>query len=178
MKKIYILLCLFMIAFYSSCNEYRDGNVIGEKDDVANMENDLNKDLANADMPTADVDTINKTSMLISKKEIENHDLVTTDSDMLSPHELHVTYTNKSGNTLMYGQGFVLQVLNDDWTEIPILPTVGWKDISYNLNAGESFGCDVDLIQLFGELEKGHYRIIKEMFTESTKLYVIVEFEL
>ena len=76
----------------------------------------------------------------------------------------------------MYGNDIILQRLEDDWIDVPTLPNVGWKDISMNLNPEESFDCTVDLKQLFGEQEKGQYRIIKDMTTDSTTISVIVEF--
>ncbi|WP_345788297.1 immunoglobulin-like domain-containing protein, partial [Desulfitobacterium hafniense] len=89
------------------------------------------------------------------------------------------SYTNETEYTLSYGKGYMLQLLNDgNWNDIPTLPGVGWKDIALNLEAGKSFEEVIDLKLLYGELKTGHYRIIKEMFTETSELDVIVEFEL
>lgn len=176
MKKILVFLCLCLSFLCSGCNQYNENNKTIEKDDTINMEN---KGASNEDIPTADIDTANKTNPSVSQGEIENNDLVTTNMDILSSSELVITYTNKTENTLSYGKGFILQVLNnDEWIDISTLPNVGWKDISLNLNAGESFDNVIDLKQSFGELKQGHYRIIKEMFMDSTKINVTVEFDI
>jgi len=139
-----------------------------------NMEDILNKDIA-----IEDVDSANKINSFLPQNEIDNNDLVATDVDMLSSSKLVITYTNKTEYSLNYGKGYVLQLFNNDnWEDISTLPGVGWKDVALNLHSGKSFEEVIDLKLLYGELKTGHYKIIKEMFMESSKISVTVEFEI
>lgn len=143
------------------------------------MENIQNSSVSNEDIPTEDIDTINKTNPFAPKDEIENNNLVTTSVDILSSSELIITYKNESEKLLSYGEGHDLQVLDGkSWVEVAVLPNVGWHDISLNLNPGETFKEDINLKTLYGELKVGHYRINKEMFVESSKINVTVEFDI
>ena len=87
MKKFLIFLCLWIILICAGCRNNEDSRII-EKDDVINMENSQNKNVANENIPTEDIDSINKTSALIIKDEVENNDLVTTNVDILSSSKL------------------------------------------------------------------------------------------
>lgn len=134
--------------------------------------NNKNESVLTTDIPTADIDTISKVNSSIKTKEkIKNDNLVTTSIKILSKLELTVIYTNETKGTLSYGNPYKLYLLNkDNWKTIDILSNVGWEDILYNLKAGESFEDVINLENLYGKLKPGHYKLVKEMYTKSSKV--------
>ncbi len=177
MKKVLLFLCLCLTFLCSGCNKDNESNKRSEGN--INMENAQNKNIPSEDIPAADADSINKTKSSISQNEIENTDLVESSIGVLSSSELTITYKNKTTNILSYGKGYILQIENEEeWIDIPTVTGIGWKDVSLNLEADGIFEDVINLNQLFGELKGGHYRIIKEMSMETSKIKVTAEFDI
>ena len=106
--------------------------------------------------------------------------------ETVSPKGLTLVFENKSNNHAIYGEYFLLeQKINDKWYEVPISINgdYGFNDIGYELNTGQSREYEMDWEWLYGSLETGDYRIIKDVsdFKETGDYhqhYLSAEFEI
>ena len=64
--------------------------------------------------------------------------------------------------TVTYGTAYGLERQTaDGWTKVSEKENVAWTDIQYELEAGKSATETVRLSSIFGTLENGHYRLVK-----------------
>lgn len=81
--------------------------------------------------------------------------------------EITLNLSNKSdSNNLLYGEHFMLEKkIEDKWYEVPIIlkEDYAFKEIGYELKPGESVELKVDWEWLYGSLEPGDYRILKDV---------------
>lgn len=108
-----------------------------------------------------------------------------TDVDMtivegsVSPTGLTVNFKNNSGNPYTFGDFFILEKkINDMWYQVPVTVEgdYGFHSIGYSLGAEDSRDFEVDWSWLYGSLEAGEYRIVKDILpdsSESTKNYYL-----
>jgi|SRR5690625_26934 len=99
---------------------------------------------------------------------INNLDGVTmeVDEQTISPTSLTVIFNNGSDKECIYGDPFVLEKLVDDeWYEGSIIleDGYGFNDIGYELPPNSTSEWAVDWEWLYGKLDVGDYRIIKEV---------------
>ncbi|MBS3887130.1 MAG: hypothetical protein KGZ56_08740 [Dethiobacter sp.] len=100
------------------------------------------------------------TNMGSQKKDI----LVEVDIQWKTASELVITYTNKTEHPFIYGPIHTLQKLRDNqWIDILPKYPIAYRDVALILEPGSAFSETIDLITLYGDLEKGNYRIIKRM---------------
>ncbi len=83
-------------------------------------------------------------------------------------NKVTVEYNNNSDKEYLYGDYYYLQKnINGEWYQIPVaLSNYAFNDIAHILNPGGNakFTCN---LTMYGELEAGHYRIVKEnLYTE------------
>ena len=64
--------------------------------------------------------------------------------------------------------------------QLPVLPEdYGFIEIAYELEPGESRFMDIDFAWLYGELQKGKYKMIKEIYLPDGRVYSVpAEFEI
>ena len=69
---------------------------------------------------------------------------------------------------------------DDSWEKLPVLPEdYGFIEIAYELEPGESRFMDIDFAWLYGELQKGKYKMIKEIYLPDGRVYSVpAEFEI
>ena len=62
-----------------------------------------------------------------------------------------------------------MEVFRDDsWEKLPVLPEdYGFIEIAYELEPGESRFMDIDFAWLYGELQKGKYKMIKKSICQT-----------
>lgn len=166
-----ILLVLVLMCVIIGCKQY-DNNNPNERNPI-NMNHKKN-------IPTVDIDTANQlANKSSSPNEIENTDLIISNIDIISKHNIRITYTNKTDTTFNFGLSHSLQLLsNDTWIDVPLLPNVSWKSVGVLLLAGKSYKEDINLKSYYGELESGYYRLRRKMSTHSSKIFVFTEFDI
>src|SRR5665647_335945 len=160
MKRFTLLLMMCLIFVCIGCKQ----NMINQKEMLEESTPTENTPIA--DIPVADPATYN--NHVSQKEKVDNNGLVTTDIDM-SHNELTITYTNKTERTLSFGNPYNLQLSKDNtWVDISPLPNIVYNDMLLTLESGKSYSNIVNLKKTYGELRTGHYRIIKEMYMDSS----------
>ena len=72
--------------------------------------------------------------------------------------------SNSTDRSLTYGEFFSLdKKVNDKWVEVPVIQG-GFDDPALHINAKHTREWDINWEWIYGELTKGDYRIIKEVF--------------
>lgn len=96
---------------------------------------------------------------------------------------LTVTFVNKSNRNGVYGEYFVLEKKsNGRWDQVPtVINNYGFTDIGYPLPPGSRRDWSADWSWLYGSLDRGEYRIVKEILDfkgtgDFTKHYLSAEF--
>lgn len=84
---------------------------------------------------------------------------------------------NNSNRNYGYGKWFRIDKKeNEKWKEvIPIDKNYVFTSIGFNLFQNQKLEDTIDWSKLYGKLEKGHYRLIKNIYDTSSN-YVFVEF--
>ena len=88
---------------------------------------------------------------------------------------LTIVMSNRTDRSFSYGEFFSLdKKVNDNWVEVPVIGS-GFDDPALHLNAKHTKEWDINWEWLYGELTKGDYRIIKEVFDsyEATGIYEV-----
>lgn len=83
-----------------------------------------------------------------------------------TPTGLTVAIKNNADNQCIYGEHFDLEKkINEIWYTVPVTIEggYGFNDIGYMLSSGEDREWAVDWDWLYGSLEPGEYRIIKDI---------------
>jgi len=91
---------------------------------------------------------------------------MTVKGGTVSPNGLTLTIENNSDINCLYGQFFLLEKkLDDKWYEVPVTieGDYGFEDIGYELAPGDKQEWETDWQWLYGSLDKGRYRIIKDI---------------
>jgi hypothetical protein len=91
---------------------------------------------------------------------------MTVKGGTVSPNGLTLTIENNSDINCIYGQFFLLEKkLDDKWYEVPVTieGDYGFEDIGYELAPGDKQEWETDWQWLYGSLDKGRYRIIKDI---------------
>lgn len=79
--------------------------------------------------------------------------------------DLTLSFTNSSDKQCIYGDYFLLEKkVNETWYQVPtIMDNYGFHSIGYDLPAGGNGEWRVDWSWLYGKLEPGDYRIVKDI---------------
>jgi hypothetical protein len=86
--------------------------------------------------------------------------------ETVSPTGLTLTLVNNSDRQCIFGEHYVLEKqVNQSWHQVTVAVEgdYGFVDIGYDLSPGEENKWDVDWKWLYGSLEAGEYRIIKDI---------------
>ncbi len=71
---------------------------------------------------------------------------------------------NQSDVPILFGNDFTLmKITGTEMAEVPMKPEMAWKSIAYQVSAGSYKALTVDMEEIFGRLESGHYRIKKNV---------------
>jgi hypothetical protein len=82
------------------------------------------------------------------------------------PSGLTVVFENASQYQCIFGEFFILEKkINGAWYEVAVTinGNYGFRDIGYDLAAGEVREKEVDWQWLYGDLSNGEYRIVKDI---------------
>ena len=86
--------------------------------------------------------------------------------ETVSPTGLTLTLVNNSDRQCIYGEHYVLEKkINKGWYQVPVIVEgdYGFVDIGYDLAPDEERQLDVDWEWLYGSLDAGDYRIVKDI---------------
>lgn len=82
-------------------------------------------------------------------------------------YSLTMEISNNTDLQVEYGEDYLLEVFDEEiqtWTSVPYKDTeVAFHDIAYVMTKGEPAVLSVDWTSMYGELEEGRYRIVKEV---------------
>ena len=91
---------------------------------------------------------------------------MTVKETSVSPIGLTVVIENNSDSQCIFGEYFVLEKkIDDGWYQVPveIEGNYGFEDIGYELNSGDKREWETDWEWLYGSLDAGQYRIVKDI---------------
>lgn len=91
---------------------------------------------------------------------------MTVKEETVSPSKLVVLFTNSSTSKCIFGEFFILEKkLNGKWYQVAVAidGNYGFNSIGYNLPPGETIEFTVDWKWLYGSLDTGEYRIVKDI---------------
>lgn len=92
---------------------------------------------------------------------------VLTEDDSIT---VECTIVNKTKKDIVTGEEYSLQVLKDkSFVDVPLLPEAGGFNLSSkDILSGDEYSFRAYIEKYYGELEAGHYRIVKE-YTDKEK---------
>lgn len=115
------------------------------------------------------------------EETVEYLDYVHAEIRLATSDSLQLKLSNVSNETIIYGEAYTMEVFRDDsWEKLPVLAEdYGFIEIAYELEPGESRFMDIDFAWLYGELQKGRYKMIKEIYLPDGRVYSVpAEFEI
>ncbi|MDD2235464.1 MAG: hypothetical protein PHV03_11355, partial [Desulfitobacteriaceae bacterium] len=101
-------------------------------------------------------------------KTVNNFDgvIMTVKKGTASASTLTVVLENNSGSQCTYGEYYELEKkINDLWYQVPVTidGDYGFNSIGYDLSPGDDREWAVDWNWLYGSLDEGEYRIVKDI---------------
>lgn len=157
MKK-YLFIFLYMaigLAFLAGCRNYGSNiSALGAESNITKIASNQNNDTTNW-KPTAFEAVNNFDGVTMTVKE-----------ETVSSSKLTVMFKNNSSSQCIYGEYFSLEKkLNEKWYQVPVVigGDYGFNTIGYNLASGETGELVVDWKWLYGSLDAGEYRIVKDI---------------
>lgn len=157
MKKM----CLLIFAIYAGisfmgCARRPSTQTSIEKPNIVNVKIENTEKFDITDLKPTPYETINNFAgvTMIVKKGTE------------SPIKLTVAFENNSNSQCIYGDYFCLEKkINGRWYQVPITidGNYGFRAIGYNLASGDAGERAVDWNWLYGSLNTGEYRIVKDI---------------
>ena len=99
------------------------------------------------------------------------------ESDTLTNISATVEITDESGMDNTYNEWFRIdEYVNGQWQELEVIADdeVIWRDIGYKISDKNTLHLDVFWEEIYGELDKGKYRVVKEVNDE----YIMAEFSI
>lgn len=91
---------------------------------------------------------------------------MTIQEGTVSPTGVSLVFENHTNEEYIYGESFILEEhIEGSWYQVPveIEDNYGFNTIGYSLEAGESEVFEVDWEWLYGTLDEGSYRIVKDI---------------
>ena len=169
--KLFICICFVMMMFVGCRGE--ESNYEGEN----SLNTSQNSD--SSDVPEADMDTISKANkQLPSTKPLVTGNSQITMNVKNENNVLAIKIENKSAHKISFGGKYVLyRNYDNEWENIEYLPDVVITDKEYIVKKNEIFSEKISLLELFGELRKGKYKIEKEIELTDSRIAVSEKFE-
>lgn len=126
--------------------------------------------------------------------ELTTYDIVNNFNDVtmtvkegtVSSSGLTVTFEYNSDNQCIYGEYFWLEKkINGKWYQVPVPIDgyYGFEDIGYDLAYGENVEWEVNWNWIYGSLDTGEYRIVKDILDfrgtgDYDKYYLAAEYKI
>lgn len=155
-KYLYLFICtIICLVFLAGCgNNNSNISIGGMKNTIT--ETDLNQTNDIIDWKPTEFDSLNYLDGVT----------MTVKEETVSPSKLVVLFTNNSTRKCIFGEFFSLEKkLNEKWYQVPVAISgnYGFNSIGYNLPPGENMEFTVDWKWLYGSLDTGEYRIVKDI---------------
>jgi len=131
---------------------------------------------------------------LVGCKVEKEEKLKTIDEITMTVKEGSLTKTSmiihvkeKDIKRVVYGESFIIeQKVNNKWKEVKTInDNYGFNSMAYYTNYNGVLEMYQDWSHIYGKLDKGKYRLVKDVFyesdipiTEEDKYYIYVEFEI
>jgi hypothetical protein len=155
-KHLYLLICIAInLALFAGCNTYSNNTsaVVTEKP--------LSKTISSESpiitnwKPTA-YETVNNFAGVT----------MTVNKEAVSSTKLTLAFKNNSNSQCIYGDYFELEKkITGRWYQVPVTidGNYGFNAVGYNLASGDASEKVVDWNWLYGSLDAGEYRIVKDI---------------
>lgn len=91
---------------------------------------------------------------------------MTVEEESVSSTGLTVVLENNSDSQVIYSEDLLLEEKrSDSWYQVPVIieEEYGFQDIGYEVNPGEQDSLNIDWEWLYGDIDEGHYRIVKNV---------------
>jgi hypothetical protein len=174
-KKISIAMIALALLLMSGCSGTDIGrninNTLSTENESVITDTTLSESTGTMDWEPTKYDTVNK---------LEGVTMAIKDGTV-SPTGLTVVFDSKLDNECIYGEYFLLErEVNGEWYGVPVAieGNYAFKMIGYRLPPGGSSEWSVDWEWLYGILETGKYRIVKDIFRDNDKYYMAAEFSI
>lgn len=101
----------------------------------------------------------------------------------LTENGLTILYQNSTDSEFTYGEAYVIeQKINNEWYQVPYLTKDGavFIEIAYYLSPHSTAEWVTDWERIYGSLEVGEYRLVKEFLATGNdeKYYIAMEFNI
>lgn len=101
-----------------------------------------------------------KSNYNITKDQV----VINIDKESITNTGIKITLVNKTENEYEYGSGFIVEYLkNNNWYSITPKKEIDYNMMSYTLEPKIEHTFEYNWKEIYGELPKGKYRIIKEL---------------
>ncbi len=169
-KYLYLLFCMVItLTFLSGCGGYDNSNTTGGTENINTYQSSETIDWE----PTTYkiVNNFDGVAMAVKKGTVSSSGLT-------------VAFENNSEKQCIYGEYFLLEKkINDKWYQVPVVidGNYGFDGIGYELASGKEGEWEVNWNWLYGSLDTGKYRIVKEILDfrntgDYDKYYLAAEF--
>jgi len=160
------------LTLLSGCRSNSNGNSAGESENTINK-TDLNQPVETTDWEQTTYESVNNFDGVIM---IEKENTVSSTG-------LTIIFKNNTDKQCIYGEYFLLEKrINQKWYQVPaIIENYGFNAIGYDLTSGNSREMKVNWEWLYGNLDGGEYRIVKDILDfrktgDYDKYYLATEF--
>ena len=135
------------------------------------------------------LDNLDKADLKATKheslKELEGVTMFTKEGSV-NAKGLTLRFGNKIKPEVIYGEDFILEKkIDESWYELPVIidGEYGFNDVGHEITFEGGPDWDVDWQWLYGELQEGQYRIIKEVLNleedgDYESYYLVADFEI
>lgn len=135
------------------------------------------------------LDNLDKADLKATKheslKELEGVTMFTKEGSV-NGKGLTLRFGNKIKPEVIYGEDFILEKkIDESWYELPVIidGEYGFNDVGHEITFEGGPDWDVDWQWLYGELQEGQYRIIKEVLNleengDYESYYLVTDFEI
>lgn len=178
MKRIYILICA-VVLLMSGCSQTtqqetneisntEDVTVLGTTKELTIEETTETEDTAEAETTPSCSEKDNLTEEVeytLFTDKVNNLDGVTATVKESTSTTITIELSNTTSLEILYGNDYDLQIqIEDNWYSLPkILDNWAFPTTACKLEENSFSEWSVDWSSLYGELEKGHYRIVKSL---------------
>ena len=153
-KYLYLFVCMVIsLTFFVGCGNKNNSNSAIPKDTSKTASSQPNE--TNDWEPSAHKTVNNFKGVTMTVK-----------GETASSTGLTIAFENNSGSQCIYGEYFCLEKkINGNWYQAPVIidGNYGFDSIGYDLSSGDSGEWAVDWKWLYGSLDTGEYRIVKDI---------------
>lgn len=173
---IFCLVLIISIGGFSMINKEKNNNTdntIKQSDNITSNENTLIEE------PKDNIQN-DKNNVNENKRSVENVKMIIKDGTLTSS-KATIIITDKNQKPFIYNEWYRIEKReNEEWKEVSIINSNhSFISIAYNIDNTGKIEKNVDWSELYGSLEKGVYRLVKNVYDdEGEEIFFSVEFEI